>query len=259
MVPMTEQRIDRDRDIGSFYDRLAPDYDQMTGFEKRFVHEKPFFRLLVERYGITTAIDAGCGTGFHSFLLAQLGVAVTAVDVSPAMIRVLHAHAQTLHLPVKPVLSSFANLTDIVREPVDALFCLGNSIAHLLSEEELRDALASFAAVLRPGGIAFLQTLNYDRIMAVRERVQSVKEAEGVTYVRFYDYEKDQIRFNLLRIANGESTLSSVRLRPVLQRELFGLLDDVGLSEHRAFGGIAMEEYNPQKSKDLVVLARKAG
>ncbi len=259
MVPTTDQRIDHDRDIGSFYDRLAPDYDRMTGFEKRFVHERPFFRLLVERYRIKTAIDAGCGTGFHSFLLAQLGVAVTAVDVSPEMIRKLHAHAQALHLPVRPVCSSFANLTENIREPVDALFCLGNSIAHLLSEEELRDALANFAAVLRPGGIVFLQTLSYDRIMAVRERVQSVKEADGVTYVRFYDYEKDQIRFNLLRIANGESALSSIRLRPVLQRELFGLLDDVGLSEHRAFGGIAMEEYNPLKSKDLVVLAKKAG
>jgi ubiquinone/menaquinone biosynthesis C-methylase UbiE len=71
--------------VAKFYDALAPDYDTMTGFQKRFVHEKPFFRLLVEKYKIRTVLDAGCGTGFHSLLLAQLGVQVTAIDVSPVI------------------------------------------------------------------------------------------------------------------------------------------------------------------------------
>ncbi len=79
MVPMTERSPMRE--VASFYDWLAPDYDLMTGFEKRFAHEEPFFRILLGRQTITTAVDAGCGTGFHSLLLAQLGVSVTAVDV----------------------------------------------------------------------------------------------------------------------------------------------------------------------------------
>ena len=55
--------------VTQFYDNLADDYDAMTGFEKRFVHERPFFNLLMQRYGITSALDAGAGTGFHSLLL----------------------------------------------------------------------------------------------------------------------------------------------------------------------------------------------
>ncbi|MEK6756297.1 MAG: hypothetical protein AABZ02_09115, partial [Bacteroidota bacterium] len=54
------------QDVAEFYDALAPDYDTMTGFEKRFVQERPFFRVLIERFGIKSALDAGCGSGFHS-------------------------------------------------------------------------------------------------------------------------------------------------------------------------------------------------
>jgi hypothetical protein len=51
-----------------FYDELDADYDEMTGFERRFSHERPFFRMLIERYNVSTALDAGCGTGFQSLL-----------------------------------------------------------------------------------------------------------------------------------------------------------------------------------------------
>ena len=93
---MTEDKTPPSSGIPAFYDRLAPDYDEMTGFGKRFVHEKPFFRPLVENLNIATALDAGCGTGFHSLLLAQLGVRVTAVDVSGGMLARLELHGREM-------------------------------------------------------------------------------------------------------------------------------------------------------------------
>src|SRR5512135_913220 len=98
MDPTTEIEHGTPLTIEEFYDALATDYDSMTGFQKRFVQEKPFFRLLVDRHRIRTALDVGCGTGFHSLLLAQLGVEATGIDVSPAMIREAQRHAQELSL-----------------------------------------------------------------------------------------------------------------------------------------------------------------
>lgn len=148
--------IEHDRQVGQgvaeFYDWLAPEYDRMTGFEKRFIHEKPFFRLLVERHGIKTAVDAGSGTGFHSLLLAQLGVEVTAVDVSAEMLHTVETHARELNLHVTLLKSSFQGLPLALHSSFDAVFCLGNSLAHLLSKGDLRESLRSFAAVLRPRG-----------------------------------------------------------------------------------------------------------
>ena len=251
-----------DQAVADFYDQIAPDYDLMTGFEKRFVHEKPFFRMLVEKHNISSALDAGSGSGFHSILLAQLGVRVTAVDVSPAMLDKLAHHAEALTLHVDRVRCSFQEISSVVRSTFDAVFCLGNSLAHLLEPEELRAALANFVAALKPGGIVVLQLLNYDRIMLKRERIQSAKQSGDDIFVRFYDYGVDLLCFNILKLsrtgpATIEPVLNSTMLRPILRTDLARLLSALGLTDIKTFGGIAMEDFSPEQSKDLVILARK--
>lgn len=247
--------------IRQFYDELADDYDVMTAFEKRFVQERPFFRILVDTHGLTTAIDAGSGTGFHSILLAQLGVRVTAVDLSRGMLARLRDHAASLALPIDTLAIPFSELAATVRTPVDGLFSMGNTLAHLLTPAELARALENFARVIRPGGILFLQVLNYARILSARTRVQNVREEGGTTFIRYYDFAGETIRFNVMRVlrAGGkpEAQLSSVELRPVLAEELSGLLTDAGFAEIKTFGSIAMEEYSAPESRDLVVLARR--
>ena len=74
--------MEQPTDLSGFYDRLAPEYDLMTGFEKRIATEASLFKKLVDRYAIHSALDAGSGTGYHSVVLAQLGVNVTALDIS---------------------------------------------------------------------------------------------------------------------------------------------------------------------------------
>ncbi|MBI4535621.1 MAG: methyltransferase domain-containing protein [Ignavibacteriae bacterium] len=248
--------------VSDFYDSLAPDYDAMTGFTKRFVHERPFFRLLVERYGIGTALDAGCGTGFHSLLLSQLGVHVTAVDVSNEMLSAVARHAKEMDVDVGIVKSTFQHIPNNVSTNYDAVFSMGNSLAHLLSSEELLASLRSFASVLKPGGVLFVQNLNYDRIMNSRERIQSIKESNGITFVRYYEYLEERINFQILKVQsiNGvlEHKLMSVMLRPILKDDFVQLLRQAGFNGVKFFGGISMEEFHSDTSRDLVVLATKA-
>ncbi len=259
MATLIERGVKSRRDVSSFYDGLATDYDLMTGFEKRFVRERPFFRHLVGRDGIGTALDAGCGTGFHSLLLAQLGVKVTAVDISKKMLARLSTHAHAMHLPVSVVHSSFQDLDANVHGTFDALFSLGNSLAHLLSREELSCVLKNFARVLRPGGKLYLQNLNYDRVLQTRDRVQNVTEQDGVTFVRFYDYLPDRIRFNVLVLRRGadgiDSELHGVDIRPLTRSELVKELAQAKFSAVAAYGGISMEEFHPESSKDLLIQA----
>jgi len=73
----------------------------MTGFEQRFPHERPFFRMLIDRYKLENALDAGCGTGFHSILLAQLGLQVTATDISEELLMQTRKHAKEYGVHIK--------------------------------------------------------------------------------------------------------------------------------------------------------------
>ncbi len=259
MAPTIDTVSTDAKSIGDFYDRLAPDYDAMTTFEKRFIHEEPFFRLLVQRYRIETALDAGCGTGFHSILLARLGVRVTAVDISPRMLQELARHTSGLGLDIRTVQAQFSELPARVAGPYDALFSMGNTLAHLLTREDLRGALDAFARLLAPGGILFVQVLNYDRILRTHPEIQSVKETKAGTFARSYEYHGETIRFTIRKTpgAPGEEERSqSVNLRPVVSEEFSGLLAEAGFEDVHLFGSVAMEDFDPATSKDLVVLAR---
>lgn len=257
----TTEQLDRQADAAEFYDAIAAWYDDMTSFRMRFVHERPFFHLLVERFKIRSAIDAGAGTGFHAILLAQLGVDVTAVDVSDQMLNRVRNHAAQYGVMVKTLRSSFQELRANIEQDVDAVFCMGNSLAHLLKEDDLKQSLEQFYAVLKPSGALFVQTLNYDRILVKRERIQSVREVEGTLYVRFYDYENDVVRFNILRIWRTPqglaNELQTTTLRPVLHDRLVALVEDAGFQSVKSYGSISLEDFRADESRDLVVLARK--
>lgn len=247
--------------VESFYDRLAPDYDAMTTFEKRFVQEGPFFRLLVQRYHVASALDAGCGTGFHSIVLASLGVSVTAVDVSARMLRELEGHMNGLGYDIRTVQAQFADLPARITERLDAVFCMGNTLAHLRSKQELGGALQVFSHLLVPGGIFFAQVLNYDRILSERPEIQNLRETPQGTFTRSYEYSGDSIRFTIRKRppGAGEEHAQSVELRPLLSGEFGALLAQAGFKEVNAFGSIAMEPFDPAVSRDLVVLARMGG
>jgi glycine/sarcosine N-methyltransferase len=251
------------RSIEEFYDLLAPDYDTMTSFEQRFIQERPFFQTLVDRFHFRSALDAGCGSGFHSLLLLQLGVDVLGVDVSAEMLRLADGHARERNVNLRTLQGSFENLGDLTKERFESVFVMGNSLAHLLSAATLEKALQNIATVLDPRGVLVVQVLNYERVVAKREHIQNEKQVGAKTYVRSYDYDDAGILFNIVtreqKNAISVERTQTVRLRPVFRAELVSLLDRVGFTDIEVFGGISFVSFDALNSKDLVVLAKKRG
>jgi len=248
-------------DITLFYDRIAGGYDSMTGFRGRFVKERPFFKLLVDNHGIRTAVDAGAGTGFHSLLLAQLGVKVTAVDISPRMLDILSHHAAAMGLHVKTVAADLTDLAAHVAPPFDAVFTLGNTLAHCLTAEARSAVLRGFQGVLRPGGVLFAQILNYRKILVSRENVLNIKEADGYRFTRRYDYQETLIRFTISRedlSGRMPVDVASVDLYPLLETEFDKTLRGTGFDDIQMFGSTSMDPYDANRSSDLVILAHRS-
>jgi 2-polyprenyl-3-methyl-5-hydroxy-6-metoxy-1,4-benzoquinol methylase len=262
MNPATDPPPSSTELAGRFYDALAPDYDAMTGFERRFELERPFFETFVDRYAVRRAVDAGAGTGFHSLLLARLGVEMTAVDASADMLSRARAHAASMSLSVSAVHASLLDLGRHVTIPQDALLCMGNTLAHVPAPDERDAVLAQFRQVLAPGGVLLIQTLNFDRIMKEETHRLNVKEAGGVAFVREYVPAGTRVDLRITRTPPADSAAPqrtiTVKLWPVYASDLALALSNAGFADVRLHGSIALEGFEPDTSRDLVAVCTRS-
>jgi ubiquinone/menaquinone biosynthesis C-methylase UbiE len=118
-------------------------------------------------------LDLGCGTGRHTFALAQAGALVTALDQSPEMMalarRKLQSHAVEWVLHALPAPLPFP-------DEAFALIVAGLVVEHVA---DLPALLKETARVLSPGGRLVLSALHPDRT-AAGQRARFIDPATGV-------------------------------------------------------------------------------
>jgi 2-polyprenyl-3-methyl-5-hydroxy-6-metoxy-1,4-benzoquinol methylase len=245
-----------------FYEEIADIYDDMTRFDERLDKEITILKSWQQHYGFQTALDVACGTGLHVLALARLGVHVTGADMSDAMLVKARKHAaeseediRWIHAPMQQIASRLPGTQ------YDAIFCLGNSLPHLLDSADLETAFEHFATLLAPGGILVLQLLNYARILAKKERIVGIRQQQNTMFIRFYDFHPPTLTFNLLTVnvqeANCPHTLHSTTLYPYQQEELDRYLGRQALSPIGYYGNMQFQSFDPQTSPDLVIVAQR--
>lgn len=243
-----------------FYDQLAAHYDEMTRFEQRLPQARTQMQSLREVYNFDSAIDLACGTGLHVCALAQLGVSATGIDISGQMLDKARLHAAKLGLAPRFARSSLLDIDTLGLAPVDAMFCLGNSIPHITEQQQLYFAFAKFAALLNKKGILVLQLLNYRSILSVRERIVNINRSDTEHVIRFYDFVDPLIRFNILRYrwkeSKPEHSLQSTLLFPYTLDDLREPLADAGFAKIACFSSLTLGRFD-NTSRDLVVIAQK--
>ena len=222
-----------------FYDNFSSDYDRFVSWPGRLDLEIPFLTSQLREIGANSVLDAACGTGMHALALAQAGFQAAGADFSTGMIARARENAQAAGVEVPFKLAGFGELVAAFdAASFDALFCLGNSLPHLLTPQLLSAALADFALILKPGGLVIIQNRNFDAVMANRQRWMEPQSArEGQTewlFQRFYDFEPDGLlTFNVItlrRESGGEwqQSVQSTQLRPLLSEEVQTAFQDAG-------------------------------
>ncbi len=246
--------------ITEFYDHLASDYDLMTNPGARFSKEQENFKEIIKRYSIRTALDAGSGTGFHSLLLASFGVDVTAVDISGEMLSRLQKNASDTNYTISTVQSSFQTLGEVVTSTFDAVFCLGNTLAHI-PKNELPEVLTIFKKLLNEHGVLVIQMLNYDLILNKRERIVNITERENKTFIRFYDFLGSTLGFNILTIGKQGTTithtLQTTELYPIKVAEMQEVVHSIGWNNIERYGSFALTPFDPEMSRDVIFILQK--
>jgi SAM-dependent methyltransferase len=146
--PLSDQDVARhwDANADQWADHVRRGWDV---FRQR-VNNPAFFALIGDLSG-KTVLDAGCGEGYNTRLLAKGGARVTGVDVSPRMIELARAEEEREPLGIRYEAASFSDLSLLDDVTFDAVI---SSMA-LMDGADLEGALRELHRVLKPGGDLF--------------------------------------------------------------------------------------------------------
>jgi glycine/sarcosine N-methyltransferase len=258
----------------SLYDALSDDYDRFVNWESRLAYEMPFIERTLREADARRVVDVACGTGMHAIELARNGYKVVGADLSAPMIERARENISAAGVEARFVVAGFGELAEKLALKVkggssqfDAVLCLGNSLPHVPSAGDLGDALADFAAVLRPGGVLLIQNRNFDAVMDHRERwMEPQAHREGETewlFLRFYDFElEDTLTFNLVTLRREgagawSQRVTSTRLWPLRQEELTAAMVEAGFGSIACYGDMAGLPFAPGSSPNLIVTAQR--
>ena len=131
---------------------LAPHYDELMQIVPYDAWADYVLLLFqIAEHDPIKLLDGACGTGNVSFELAKSEVAVTGVDIAPAMIEI--AQQKALESP-HPIRFIEADLTDFdLGEEFDCATCLYDSLNYILDPAALQAAFAGFARHVEKGGV----------------------------------------------------------------------------------------------------------
>lgn len=270
------------------------EYRRLIAWPERIRREWPLLEEVLSSGPSERLLEVGCGPGQHARALADAGYSVVALDRSPAMIEA--ATEEPIPEGLEVVLGDMTELETLafldgtgLEEAGDGVFggalCLGNSLPHLASEDDLRAFARGLARVLEPGAPFLLQILNYDRIHDHNVRALPVSfrpgpETEGnegaeteTVFLRLMTPLPDgRVRFypSTFTLHPGQDPpLRLERSREVLlrgwrRREVEAILEEHGLRPERALAGfeptgLAGTPFDPATSHDLVLVARREG
>jgi 2-polyprenyl-3-methyl-5-hydroxy-6-metoxy-1,4-benzoquinol methylase len=101
------------------------------------------------------ALDLGSGPGYHAKALAQRGFQVIAVDVSASCLQELRADCGGL--PVETILGELTDSTAYSQQgPFAVILCVGDTLTHLNSTEDVERLLQTSFELLAPNGVLLL-------------------------------------------------------------------------------------------------------
>ncbi|MBR8642252.1 class I SAM-dependent methyltransferase [Streptomyces tuirus] len=153
--------------VAHFYDELADDYHLIyADWDASIRRQGNALDALIGR-DRAVVLDCSCGIGTQAIGLALRGHGVTGTDISP------RAAARAAREAADRSLSLRTAAADMRRLPFpdgrfDTVVCADNSLPHLLTEHDVRAALAEMRRVLRPAGLLLVSTRPYDELLRDR-------------------------------------------------------------------------------------------
>lgn len=228
--------------VQDFYDSMASSYDRL--FED-WTEESHRQAVTLDRLFRDFSLDKGsdlldcaCGIGTQAIGLAELGYHVTASDYSRRELDQAEKRAGDRGVQIRLEWADFRRLEEVFPETFDIVIAMDNALPHMLSEENLENALKSMAGRIRQGGILAASIRDYDLLLEEKPPYSPpyIHKTENGKRVAFqtWDWSGDHYRLTQYIIEDG-TTLQISRFdseyRAVKRSELTALLYKAGFRD----------------------------
>jgi len=204
-------------DLAAYFDRLALEFHQERTSTGRLWNEKierPAVLALTRGVGAgLRLLDVGCGSGIYSSLFAAKGISVTAIDISPGMLKIAKRHCAGL--PVTFCNESFSRFQS--SRPFDVVLC-SFMIGYF---SDLDSFMEKIEELLDPDGFAVLTMIHPVRLSAASRDDESYV-LRGYFEPEFYDVVilKDEEPIRQAKRTLSEVTEAAWRAGLVIERLL---------------------------------------
>ncbi len=204
-------------------------------------------------------LDLCCGQGRHAVELARQGCVVTALDLSSEYLDLAREAAREAGVSLQTVHADMRELP--FSDRFEAVINMFSSFGYLESEAEDECVLAAIRGALKPGGVALLDLLNRDWVIANYETEDSHTDADGTRYLehRRLDLEtsRNHVSFTVVAPDGTSREVGGHHIRLYTLREVRRMLDAAGLVYEGVYGGYEDEPYGIE-TRRMIVVARRS-
>lgn len=228
--------------VSSFYDDLAPHYHLLyRDWERAVAEQGKALGALLSTLGVTVddpILDAACGIGTQTLGLAQLGFNIAASDISPLAIQRLQRELGERGLGAQTRVDDLRTLAHAESSSVAAILACDNSVPHLLSDDEIRQAFLAARRCLRPGGVLLISVRDYAALPRISPDVRpyGLQYRDGCRFlaVQVWEWQGEQYDLSMYLTAessSGECSTTVLRSRyyAISLERLQSLMTEAGL------------------------------
>ncbi|MEE9430876.1 MAG: class I SAM-dependent methyltransferase [Melioribacteraceae bacterium] len=241
-----------------FFDITSEFYDEMINFDLSLQRKKGAFNKIVPSKTKYVA-DLGCGSGIDSIALSELGYNVTAFDISEGMIEKAKKNAEEKKQIIKFNKYSIDKIPSSFNNQFDFVCSLGNTFANL-NKTELKKSIERIIDLLNENGSFLIHIINYKKILLEKNRILNITNKKENYYVRFYDFEKNHINFNILNFNKDNpntNNLITTKLYPHTCRDFEHTLKQKGFGNFKFYSSMNKKPFDSELSKDMFIYGRK--
>jgi len=173
---------------------LATHYSWLFGGLESKIEENRKFLAAHDIKPLKTrvAVDLGCGSGFQSVPLAQVGYHVLAVDLSPTLLAELTAHKGDLQ--IETIQDDLLQFSRYLPSPAELCVCMGDTLTHLDSRGAIKKLFQLVSENLEHSGTFIVTFRDLSVELAELDRFLLLRSEPTKIFTCYLEYEPEYVK-----------------------------------------------------------------